>query len=220
MTRAFVFLENTVAAAALAAMVLLPLLEILLRRTIGAGIPAAGPIVQHLVLWVGFLGAAIAAREGKLLSLATGAFVPHGAPRRVAAVFTAAVASAAAIVLAFGAVELIRSEREAGSSLGAGIPTWMAQLVLPIGFMLIAARLVWRSSERWSGRSMAALGIFAGVLLGRAPSLLDGAPAWPGVTIVILAGALGAPIFAILGGTAAVLFITSGITPAAILIET
>ena len=220
MTRAFVLAEDGVAAVALAAMVVLPLLEIILRRTIGAGIPAAGPIVQHLVLWVGFLGAAIAAREGKLLCLATGSFVPQGAPRRAAAIFTAAVASAAAIVLMFGAVDLIRSEREAGSSLGAGIPTWTAQLVLPVGFALIAARLVWRSSQKWSGRSIAAVGIFAGVLLGRAPSLLEGLPAWPGVAIVILAGALGAPIFAILGGTAAVLFMTSGITPAAILVET
>ena len=220
MTRAFVLAEDGVAAVALAAMVVLPLLEIILRRTFGAGIPAAGPIVQHLVLWVGFLGAAIAAREGKLLCLATGSFVPQGAPRRAAAIFTAAVASAAAIVLMFGAVDLIRSEREAGSSLGAGIPTWTAQLVLPVGFALIAARLVWRSSQKWSGRSIAAVGIFAGVLLGRAPSLLDGLPAWPGVAIVILAGALGAPIFAILGGTAAVLFMTSGITPAAILVET
>lgn len=220
MNRAFILVEDAVAAVALAAMVLLPLLEIVLRRTIGAGIPAAGPIVQHLVLWVGFLGAAIAAREGKLLSLATGAFVPEGAPRRAAAIFTAAVASAAAIVLAFGAIDLIRSEREAGSSLGAGIPTWTAQLVLPVGFALIAARLVWRSSPTWTGRAIAALGIFVGVLLGRAPSLLHGAPAWPGLAVIILAGALGAPIFAILGGAAVVLFMTSGITPAAILIET
>jgi tripartite ATP-independent transporter DctM subunit len=219
-TRAFTLLEDAVAATALAAMVLLPLLEIALRRTLGAGIPGAGPIVQHLVLWVGFLGAAIAAREGRLLSLATGNFVPAGAPRRAAAIFTAAVAAAAAIVLAFGAVDLIRSEREAGSSLGAGIPTWTAQLVLPFGFALIAARLVWRSSPAWSGRSLAAVGILLGVLLGRAPSLLDGAPAWPLVAIVVMAGALGAPIFAILGGAAAVLFMTSGITPAAILIET
>jgi len=218
--RALVLLEDGIAATALAVMVVLPLLEIVLRRTIGTGIPAAGPIVQHLVLWVGFLGAAIASREGRLLSLATGALVPQGAPRRAAAIFTAAVASAAAIVLAFGAIDLILSERETGSSLGAGIPTWTAQLVLPVGFVLIAVRLVWRASSTWSGRSLAATGLLVGVLLARAPSLLDGKPAWPGVAIVLIAGALGAPIFAILGGTAAVLFMTSGITPAAILIET
>jgi C4-dicarboxylate transporter DctM subunit len=218
--RALVLFEDAVAATALAAMVVLPVLEIALRRTAGIGIPGAGPIVQHLVLWVGFLGGAIAAREGRLLALATGAFVPEGAPRRAASIFTAAVAAAAAIVLAAGAVELIRSERETGSILGAGIPTWVAQLVLPVGFVLIAARLVWRSSDRWSGRLLASVGIAVGLLLAGNPSVLNGAPAWPGVAVVILAGALGAPIFAILGGAAALLFMSDGITPAAILIET
>jgi C4-dicarboxylate transporter DctM subunit len=218
--RALVLFEDAVAATALAAMVVLPVLEIALRRSAGIGIPGAGPIVQHLVLWVGFLGGAIAAREGRLLALATGAFVPEGAPRRAAAIFTAAVAAAAAIVLAAGAVELIRSERETGSILGAGIPTWVAQLVLPVGFVLIAARLVWRSSDRWSGRLLASVGIAVGLLLAGNPSVLNGAPAWPGVAVVILAGALGAPIFAILGGAAALLFMSDGITPAAILIET
>ena len=220
MNRVLILFEDAVAATALAAMVVLPVLEIALRRATGIGIPGAGPIVQHLVLWVGFLGGAIAAREGRLLALATGGFVPEGAPRRAAAIFTAAVASGAAIVLAAGAVELIRSERETGSILGAGIPTWVAQLVLPVGFALIAARLVWRSSARWSGRLLASTGILVGLLLARNPSLLSGVPAWPGVAIVIVAGALGAPIFAILGGAAVLLFMSDGITPAAILIET
>jgi C4-dicarboxylate transporter DctM subunit len=218
--RALILFEDAVAATALAAMVVLPVLEIALRRATGIGIPGAGPIVQHLVLWVGFLGGAIAAREGRLLALATGGFVPEGAPRRAAAIFTAAVASGAAIVLAAGAVELIRSERETGSILGAGVPTWVAQLVLPVGFALIAVRLVWRSSARWSGRLLASTGILVGLLLARNPSLLSGVPAWPGVAIVIVAGALGAPIFAILGGAAVLLFMSDGITPAAILIET
>ena len=42
--------------------------------------------------------------------------------------------AAVSVVLAVAAVELVRSEREVGSSIGAGIPTWVAQLVLPIGF--------------------------------------------------------------------------------------
>jgi tripartite ATP-independent transporter DctM subunit len=219
-SRALRQFEDGLAAFALAAMVFIPLLEIVLRRLAGVGVPGAGPIVQHLVLWVGFLGAAIAAREGRLLSLATGGFVPEGAPRRAATIFTAAVASAAAILLASGAIDLIRSEREAGTILGAGIPTWVAQLVLPVGFILIAVRLVWRSSNTWAGRAIASSGIAVGVLLARMPTLIEGGPAWPGLTLVFLAAALGAPIFAILGGAAVVLFMTDGITPAAILIET
>jgi C4-dicarboxylate transporter, DctM subunit len=212
--------ENLIASLSLAIMVVLPLLEIVLRRVAGVGIPASGPIVQHLVLWVGFLGAAIGAREGKLLSLATGSLVPDGWPRRAARVFAAALGAAVSITLAVAAVEFVRSEREVGSSIGAGIPTWIAQLALPIGFFLIALRLVWRAGSGWVARGAAAAGLAVGIVVSANPAMLEGRSPWPGVALVALGGALGAPIFAILGGAAVLLFMADGVTPAAILIET
>ena len=220
MIRFFTRVEDAVAATALAVMTVIPLLEIVLRRVAGIGIPGAGPIVQHLVLWVGFLGAAIAAREGKLLSLATGTLVPDGWPRRVTSVAAAALGAAVSTILALAAVEFVRSEYETASSFGAGIPTWMAELVLPVGFTLIALRLAWRASDGWRGRARAASGVVAGWLIGTHPQWLEGHSAVPGVLLIVLGGALGAPIFAILGGAAVVLFMADGVTPAAILIET
>ncbi len=220
MIRFYTRVEDAVAATALAVMTVIPLLEIVLRRAAGIGIPGAGPIVQHLVLWVGFLGAAIAAREGKLLSLATGTLVPDGWPRRVTSVAAAALGAAVSTILALAAVEFVRSEYETASSFGAGIPTWMAELVLPVGFTLIALRLAWRASDGWRGRVLAASGLVAGWLIGTHPQWLEGHSAVPGVLLIVLGGALGAPIFAILGGAAVVLFMADGVTPAAILIET
>src|SRR5262245_10016629 len=158
-------------------MTALPLAEIVARRLFGVGIPASGPIVQHLVLWVGFLGAAIAARDGKLLALATGTFIPRGLPRRLADIFSAAVASCVSVVLAWGGLQMAVSEREAGTTIGAGIPTWFAQIVLPAAFVIIACRLIWRpggtvsaadarrSTNARLDRAMAATGLAAGVAL-------------------------------------------------------
>ena len=50
-------------------MALLPLSEVAVRKFYPSGIPGSTIWVQHLALWVGFLGAAIAARRGELLSL-------------------------------------------------------------------------------------------------------------------------------------------------------
>ena len=63
--------ENAVVSVALFAMVLIPLAESFLRRAFHTGIPASTTIVQHMVLVVGMLGGAIAAREGRLLALST-----------------------------------------------------------------------------------------------------------------------------------------------------
>ena len=134
---------------ALMAMAVLPLLEIVLRRAFGVGIPGSGPIVQHLMLWVGFLGAAIAARDGKLLALATGTFIPEGPGAAWPTSFAAAVGAAVSALLAWGARRAGATEREVGTIIGAGIPAWVAQLVLPVAFALIAARLVWRAGPTW-----------------------------------------------------------------------
>ncbi len=211
--------EDGVAAAALAAMVALPLIEIAVRRLFGVGVPGSGPFVQHLTLWVGFLGAAIAAREGKLLALATGAAVPRPA-RRTAAIFSAAVAACMATILACGAVQLVLAERETGTIIAANVPAWVGQLALPVGFALIAVRLAWRADRSWWGRAIAGAGILAGVTLVRFPSILEHRPAWPGLVAVMAAAFVGGPIFAILGGAAVLLFMSDGVTPATVLIET
>src|SRR5947209_11539719 len=169
-------------------MVVLPLAEILVRRFFGIGIPGSGPFVQHLTLWIGFLGAAIAAREGKLLSLATGTFIPAGRVRDWASAFASAVAACMATVLAWGGVQLAMSEREAGSIIAAGVPVWVGQLALPVGFALIALRLAWKAGRAgeagwagWGARGLGLLGLAAGLVLSRYPALLAMHPAWPGL---------------------------------------
>jgi C4-dicarboxylate transporter, DctM subunit len=229
-------IEDAFASLALLVMVLLPLSEIVSRRAFGRGIPGSGPIVQHLTLWVGFLGAAIAAREGKLLALATGTFIPPGIGRRAADILAAAFGACAAVVLAWGGGQMAMIEREAGTTIGADIPAWVAQLVLPVAFALIAGRLVWRAGTetpalssrdnpaarraRWTDRALASLGIVAGLAFIWTPSLLEGQRLWPGFVVIVAAAIAGTPLFAILGGTAAFLFMREGVTPATILIET
>ena len=212
--------ENLLASLALLALVLLPLLEIVVRRLFSVGIPGSGPFVLHLTLWVGFLGAALAAREGKLLALATGTFIPAGRWRTVAETVSATVAAAVSMLLAMAALELVQSEREAGTIIAVGLPVWVGQLVLPVVYAIIALRLVWHAGGTRLSRRIAAGGLVIGYLLGRQPMILEGYAAWPWLVLLVGAGALGAPIFTVLGGAAALLFMSEGITPAIVAIET
>jgi C4-dicarboxylate transporter, DctM subunit len=200
-------------------MVLLPLTEAALRpfRT---GVPGAATFVQHLTLWVGFLGAALAAREGKLLALATGDLLPAGAVRRWSGVVAAAIGALASAMLCRAGVDLVLIEREAETHLALGIPTWAAQAVMPVAFGLIALRLVWKADGSGLGRAIAAAGLAAGLLLGQFPGWLDGAPVAPGLAVAVIAALLGCPIFAVLGGVAVFLFLASGVPAAAVPVET
>jgi tripartite ATP-independent transporter DctM subunit len=92
--------------------------------------------------------------------------------------------------------------------------------VLPIGFGLIAIRQVWRASSGWPCRFVAAAAVAGAAALLRTPGLVEGYPSWPWLLLLLCAGALGTPIFVILGGAAVLLFMGEGTTPAAVLVET
>jgi TRAP-type C4-dicarboxylate transport system permease small subunit len=200
--KAFRKLEEATAGLALGAMVLLPLLEIPLRK-LGTGIPAAISVERHLTLWVAFLGAALAARDGRLLSLATGQLLPEGKIRTAGGRLASAVAAGVCALFFRAGIDLVLEERLAGTMLTQMIPVWVAQVVMPIAFALIGLRLVWRSADSWKGRSVAIFGVVVGLLLAQFPGILEAKPSWPGVLLVLTATLLGGPIFAALGGIAA-----------------
>ena len=206
-------IEDLVASAALAVMVILPLAEIALRPFFRGGIPGAIPFVQHLTLWVAFLGAALAARDGKLIALATATFMREGWLSRTARAFAAVVGSVVCIVLARGAIDIVAVEMDLGSEIALGVPTWVAQLVLPFAFGVIALRLAWRAGG-WVARFVAVLGLAAGLWLSGSYEVLDGTAGWPWVVLVVGAALAGAPIFTVLAGAAVFLYMTLYFPPA------
>jgi len=201
-------------------MVVLPLAEIATRELFDTGIRGSGPLVQHLTLWVCFLGAAIAAREGKLLSFASGQLLAEGKLKRRALLISSAIAAGISMLLFQAGVELVAIEKSAGTMVTRGLPTWVAQLAMPISFALIALRIVWHADKFWSGRAIAGLGAIAGAALGHFHLLMEAQPSWPGLLLLLLGTILGGPIFALLGGAAALLFISDGVPPVAVLVET
>ena len=218
MRQTLVRFENSVATVAMMGIIILPLAEIVLRKWFATGIPGAAPFAQHLTMWVGLLGAAIAARDGKLLSLATGEFLPKGSFADGGKFVAAIVGSAVATIFAMGGISLVTIDRLDGAEIALGVPVWVADLVLPIAFALIAGRLVWRASASTLGKVVAAIGPMAGYWLATHPELLDGQPAWPWLAVVFGAAILGAPIFVLLGGSAVVLFLVQGSKPTVLLI--
>lgn len=206
--------ENRLASVALAGIMVIPLAEIISRKFFATAIPGASAYAANLTLWLGMLGAAIAARDGKLLTLATGEFLPKGRIGDVAHVIAGGIGAMIATVFALGGIVLVQSDRAAGDMITEGVPKWIADLALPVGFALIALRLAWRASPRWTGRAIACLGIVAGFLLNDQRALLENQSVIPWFALVLVAGVLGAPIFALLGGFALFATLTRGNPPA------
>src|SRR5882762_5329705 len=183
-------------------MALLPMAEILLRAIFKVGISGAASFTQHFALIAGMLGAAVAAREQRLLSLSTLDSLLVGRSALLARFFTRTVAVIVGALLGLASVELVLAERAGGNVIAYGIPVWLGQAVLPRGFALITLRLAWSAGVGWPAR-LATLALAAAVAAAAANRLpLSSVMAITAVCVVLVAAILGSPVFTTLGGVA------------------
>ncbi|HET7537004.1 MAG TPA: TRAP transporter large permease subunit [Candidatus Didemnitutus sp.] len=198
--------ENLLMTAALAVMAGLPLIEMALRAGWHSGVMGSSTIVQHLTLIVGMLGGGLAARDDRLLSLVgVTAFLSPEWKKR-ARWFSRACSTAVTALLCVASWQFVLAEKEGGADFLPGIPVWIVQCALPIGFAVVTLRLLYHASDGWRGRVLAALLAAGLVALGIWPPLSPAALVWPGLALVLVAAALGAPIFVALGGAGLILF--------------
>ncbi|MGQ0735071.1 MAG: TRAP transporter large permease subunit, partial [Acidobacteriota bacterium] len=201
--------ENAVALAVLAAMVLLALLEVAGRAIFLVGVPGSIVLVQHLTLWTTLLGAALAARSDRLLALST----PHVLPTRwrtpVRAV-TFTIAAGIAAWLTAASVDVVLIERGAGGVVAWSIPSWVGFTVLPAGFAIITVRLIWRAGESWRARALASISVATPLAFAVLPAPAVSGPVLATLAMILIATVAGMPLFAAMGGTALLLFWADG----------
>jgi len=198
--------EDLLVSLVLAALVLLPLGEIVLRKLFQAGISGATAFEQHLTLLIGLLGGALAARDRRLLTLSTLTDLLQGQGQVVARVFSSAFAAGISVFLGVAAAQLVQTEREAGNILAYGIPVWTLQVVMPVSFGAIALRVLWWAAASWRGRLVALLLAGGVVWTGLQPPIAPDTLVLPALVTLLVAVVLGAPIFVLLGGAALILF--------------
>ena len=201
-------LEEGALLLALALLALLPLAAAL-GRPFGLHVPGSADYVQELTLWIAFVGALVATREGKHLTLSTAELLGDGRLRRFGHVLAAAVSAATAALLAYASVGIVQVNRESGRVLTGGLPEWMSECVMPAAFALMALRFAWGASERPGLRLLVVLAVPAAFALGLLPDVGAGL-GWAFAILIAAALVLGTPVFVAMGALAVVLFFKDG----------
>jgi TRAP-type C4-dicarboxylate transport system permease small subunit len=144
LVRIITWAENTLLITMLALMVLLAAAQILLRNFLDMSIFGADQLLRLLVLWVAFMGAVAASREGKHIHVDV---IARWLPGRVKAgvgaltdLFTLVVC----LLLAWQALRFMQSARDSGEMAFGSLPVWVAETILPLAFTLIALRYALR----------------------------------------------------------------------------
>ena len=124
----------------LAAMLSVAGTQIVLRNFFDGALLWADPLLRVAVLWVGMLGAMVATRGDKQISMdVVSRFLPdrgRAGVRVVTDLFTAAVSA----VVAWSAYQLMIEDRAAGGLAIAFVPVWLCESILPVAFAVISVR--------------------------------------------------------------------------------
>lgn len=199
--------ESIIALFVFAGIVLVPAFEALARLFNVSIIPGAPIWTQHLTLWVAFIGAMIASQNNKLLSLTSKPLFTHDRSYNIGK-FIARTASVIIVIsLMIASIELIKIEFQYSVPVVPGIPRWVAQIIMPIGFAVIAIQLIYLSSNSKFYRGVILIVTLFWFVISYAGFLQElGWTIWIFGTLILVSLVYGMPIFIGLGGIAVLLF--------------
>jgi TRAP-type C4-dicarboxylate transport system permease small subunit len=133
-------MEQFLVAILLSLMIIVVFSQIVLRNFFYTGLSWGDPLVRYLVLWVGFIGASIATKEGRHITIDVLSRWISGRWNIFIQVITSLFSAFICGLLTFAALKFIRNEVQIGVITFLGIPSWMPPLIIPVTLGLMALR--------------------------------------------------------------------------------
>ena len=124
-----------------------PIFQILGRYINFFSIPASQEIVQHMTLWIGFIGAVIAARSNKLLSVVREPVFKSMKKVSLPQFFVHIFSLSVVFVLSVSYLKMIQIGFQYPDYIAPFIPSWFAQSIIPVGLILIWYQMILTSSS-------------------------------------------------------------------------
>jgi TRAP-type C4-dicarboxylate transport system permease small subunit len=130
--------------------------QVLLRNFLNTGFLWTDIFLRQLVLWVGFLGASLAVRNRRHISIDV---LTHFIPERFKPILNILIGFLSGLItvfLAYAAWKFVEFEMESPTTLFFDIPAWIFQIILPFSFAVISLRYFLRvydeSVKFWNAR--------------------------------------------------------------------
>ena len=136
-------LGETVLLLLVAAMIILACVQIVLRDVWGGGLSWVDPLLRVMVLWAGLLGAVVATKMDKHISIDLASHLLPKTIFRWLRVLRYLFATGVCLVLTWVAADFVLQEAGQGNGQEmAGLSSWQLNLVFPIAFGGIALRFL------------------------------------------------------------------------------
>lgn len=138
-------IEDGLLALVLLTMVLLASSQVIMRNFLDSGFSWGDPLLRLLVLWLGLMGAMVATRLDRHITVdALLRVLPPGL-QRASRVLTRLATALVCALLAWHSVRLVALDYEYQDVLFANIPAWVGDLILPFAFSVMTLRLLFQA---------------------------------------------------------------------------
>jgi TRAP-type C4-dicarboxylate transport system permease small subunit len=141
--------ESAVLIVLLLMMVLLAFAQVVLRNVFSAGLVWGDILLRHSVLWIGFLGGALGISNKRHINI--DAFTHYMSPRLNSrfSVFTNLFGAGVCVFLTIAAIKFVANEISSGSFVYGQIPSWYAEIIIPVGFGLFVFHFIARAARNY-----------------------------------------------------------------------
>lgn len=136
--------EQILIAALLTVMILMAFSQIVLRNFFSTGIAWGDSLVRYLVVWVGFVGAAVAAKEEKHITIDVLSRWITGVGKTTLQAISRFSSAAICGLLTWAGIKFIWFEAQMGGTAFFNLPVWLPELIIPITFGLMTLRYALR----------------------------------------------------------------------------
>jgi TRAP-type C4-dicarboxylate transport system permease small subunit len=134
-------IEDVVMATLLGAMVFLVIIQIILRNFFSTGITGGAEMVRHLVLWIAFLGAAMAARDAKHIRIDAALRILTPRWRLFAEALTGLFTALVCGILMYAAIQFNIMDYHSGTVIAFfNTRLWLLELIIPAGYFIV---MIW-----------------------------------------------------------------------------
>jgi TRAP-type C4-dicarboxylate transport system permease small subunit len=142
--------EQTLLVTFLSFMILTAFLQIVLRNFFSTGLDWADSLLRNLVLWIGFIGATLATKEGKHINIDVVSRWLPSLGKNIVTLITHLFSFGIGCLLTYAALKFIKNEVQMGRMTFLNIPAWIPEMILPMTFGLMTLRFGLRSFKNLS----------------------------------------------------------------------
>ena len=142
--------EQTLLVTFLGFMILLAFLQIVLRNFFFTGLDWGDSLLRNLVLWIGFIGATLATKEGKHINIDVVSRWLPSLGKNVVTFIIHLFSFFICCLLTYATLKFIKNEVQMENMTFLNIPAWVPEMILPITFSLMTFRFGLRSFKNLS----------------------------------------------------------------------